>query len=151
MKNRGTVTIVVTYCCTYSTSRKSRRNRSLQAGWWLRLPYSKLSEKAINGICNHNRKIKERPNENTSSNAIPTRVLRWLQRERSDSGQDALAMWLGGRETVYGFLRDDVREGICDSMGVLYAKYPLRLSPDSPTDSTADCVADDACERHRRW
>ena len=54
-------------------------------------------------------------------------------------------------ETVYGFLRDDVREGICDSMGVLYAKYPLRLSPDSPTDSTADCVADDACERHRRW
>ena len=102
MKNRGTVTIVVTYCCTYSTSRRSRRNPSLQAGWWLRLPYSKLSEKAINGICNHNRKIKERPNENTSSNAIPTRVLRWLQRERSDSGQDALATWLGGKHRGNG-------------------------------------------------
>jgi hypothetical protein len=33
-------------------------------------------------------------------------------------------------------------------MGVLYAKYPLRLSP---ADSTAGCAADDACERHSRW
>jgi hypothetical protein len=49
--------------------------------------------------------------------------------------------------TVYGFLRDDAREAICDSMGVLYAKYPLRLSP---ADSTAGCTADDACERHHR-
>jgi hypothetical protein len=38
------------------------------------------------------------------------------------------------------------REGICDSMGVLYAKNAL-----SPADSGAGRVADDACERrHRR-
>ncbi|KAH9984287.1 hypothetical protein BJV77DRAFT_200489 [Russula vinacea] len=99
-KNRGTAvtTVLVTYYCTYSTSRKSRRNPSLQSGWWLRPSYFKLSKKAINGTCNHNRKIIERQNGNTSSNAIPTRVLRWLRRERSDSGQDTLGMKFGGRQ-----------------------------------------------------
>ena len=42
-------------------------------------------------------------------------------------------------ETVYRFLLDDAREGMCDSMGVLNAKTVLRLSPpDSGTGGVAD-------------
>jgi hypothetical protein len=53
----------------------------------------------------------------------------------------------GTGETVYIFLADDAREGMCDNMGVLNATNPPSLSL---ADSGAGCAADDACERRRR-
>jgi hypothetical protein len=52
-------------------------------------------------------------------------------------------------ETVYRFLSDDVREGICDSMGVLNATNPP-TGWLSPADSGAGRATEDASERRRR-